>query len=80
MKHFAIDIHTHVEFAGTFDILKKRYSEEEIFDRFAVSVTGRPFWFKGFLAVNLFRLSLLSGEKSPAPKKEKGGCPSPDPG
>jgi len=41
MKHAAIDIHTHVEFAGTFDILKKRYSEEEIFNRFVVSVTGR---------------------------------------
>ncbi len=41
MKHGAIDIHTHVEFAGTFDILKKRYSEEEIFDRFIVSVVGR---------------------------------------
>jgi aminocarboxymuconate-semialdehyde decarboxylase len=41
MKHTAIDIHTHVEFAGTFAILKKRYSEEEIFERFAVSATGR---------------------------------------
>ncbi len=41
MKHAAIDIHTHVEFAGTFAILKKRYSEEEIFDRFVVSATGR---------------------------------------
>jgi len=41
MKHAAIDIHTHVEFAGTFDILKKRYTEEEIFNRFVVSVTGR---------------------------------------
>jgi aminocarboxymuconate-semialdehyde decarboxylase len=41
MKHTAIDIHTHVEFAGTFAILKKRYSEEEIFDRFVVSATGR---------------------------------------
>jgi len=41
MKHSAIDIHTHVEFAGTFDILKKRYTEEEIFNRFVVSVTGR---------------------------------------
>ncbi len=41
MKDGAIDIHTHVEFSGTFDILKKRYSEEEIFDRFIVSVTGR---------------------------------------
>ena len=41
MKQAAIDIHTHVEFAGTFDILKKRYSEEDIFNRFVVSVTGR---------------------------------------
>jgi aminocarboxymuconate-semialdehyde decarboxylase len=41
MKPKGIDIHTHVEFAGTFDILKKRYSEEEIFERFAVSATGR---------------------------------------
>ena len=41
MKPKAIDVHTHVEFAGTFDILKKRYSEEEIFERFAVSATGR---------------------------------------
>ena len=41
MKQTAIDIHTHVEFAGTFAILKKRYSEEEIFDRFIVSATGR---------------------------------------
>ena len=41
MKHDAIDIHTHVEFAGTFDILKKRYTEEEILDRFAASVAGR---------------------------------------
>jgi len=41
MKHAAIDIHNHVEFAGTFDILKKGYTEEEIFNRFVVSVTGR---------------------------------------
>ena len=41
MKPVAIDVHTHVEFAGTFDILKKRYSEEEIFNRFVASVTGR---------------------------------------
>ncbi|MDI7258568.1 MAG: amidohydrolase family protein [Thermodesulfobacteriota bacterium] len=41
MKHPAIDIHTHIEFAGTFDILKKRYTEEEIFTRFVVSATGR---------------------------------------
>jgi len=41
MKPRAIDIHTHVEFAGTLDILKKRYTEEEIFERFVVSATGR---------------------------------------
>jgi len=41
MKHDAIDIHTHVEFAGTMDILKKRYTEAEIFDRFTSSVSGR---------------------------------------
>jgi len=41
MKPDAIDIHTHVEFAGTMDILKKRYTEEEIFDRFTSSVSGR---------------------------------------
>jgi aminocarboxymuconate-semialdehyde decarboxylase len=41
MKHTAIDIHTHVEFAGTFEILKKRYKEDEIFDKFVVSATGR---------------------------------------
>jgi len=41
MKPRAIDIHTHVEFAGTLDILKKRYTEEQIFERFVVSATGR---------------------------------------
>jgi len=41
MKSDAIDIYTHVEFAGTMDILKKRYTEEEIFDRFTSSVSGR---------------------------------------
>ncbi len=41
MKYPAIDIHTHVEFAGTMDILKKRYTEEEIFNRFTSSVSGR---------------------------------------
>jgi len=41
MKHPAVDIHTHVDFAGTFDILKMRYTEEEIFDRFVVAATGR---------------------------------------
>src|SRR3990172_6766559 len=40
MKNTAVDIHTHVEFAGTMDILKKRYSEEEIFSRFTSSVSG----------------------------------------
>jgi aminocarboxymuconate-semialdehyde decarboxylase len=41
MKHSAIDIHTHVDFSGTFDILKKRYTEEEIFERFVVTSVGR---------------------------------------
>jgi aminocarboxymuconate-semialdehyde decarboxylase len=41
MRYAGIDIHNHVEFAGTFDILKKRYSEEELFNRFQVPVTGR---------------------------------------
>lgn len=41
MKYPAIDIHTHVEFAGTMDVLKKRYTEEEIFNRFTSSVSGR---------------------------------------
>jgi len=41
MKPKTIDVHTHVEFAGTFDILKKRYSEEEMFNQFVVAVTGR---------------------------------------
>lgn len=41
MKHTAIDIHTHVEFAGTFDLLKKRYTEDEIFNQFIIPVTGR---------------------------------------
>ena len=41
MKQTAIDIHTHVEFAGTFDLLKKRYTEDEIFNQFIVPVTGR---------------------------------------
>jgi aminocarboxymuconate-semialdehyde decarboxylase len=40
-KPTAIDIHTHVEFSGTFEILKKRYSEEQIFNQFVVAVTGR---------------------------------------
>jgi aminocarboxymuconate-semialdehyde decarboxylase len=40
MKQAAIDVHTHVEFAGTLDILKKRYAEEEIFNRFIVSASG----------------------------------------
>jgi aminocarboxymuconate-semialdehyde decarboxylase len=41
MKPTAIDIHTHAEFPGTFEILKERYSEEEIFDQLIVAVTGR---------------------------------------
>ena len=41
MKQIAIDVHTHVEFAGTFDILKKRYTEEEIFNQFVVPPLGR---------------------------------------
>lgn len=41
MKPTAIDIHTHVEFPGTFDLLKKRYEEDEIFYKFVVSATGR---------------------------------------
>ena len=40
MKHTAIDIHTHVEFADTAAILKKKYTEEEIFSRFVVPATG----------------------------------------
>jgi len=41
MKPSAIDIHTHVDFGGTVDILKKRYTEEEIFERFVVTSVGR---------------------------------------
>ncbi len=41
MKPTAIDIHTHVEFTGAFALLKKRYTEEEIYNRFVVSVAGR---------------------------------------
>jgi len=37
----AIDIHTHVEFAGTYDILRNRYTDGEIFDLFSASVSGR---------------------------------------
>ena len=40
MKHIAIDIHTHVEFADTLSIVKKQYSDEEIFSRFAVAAAG----------------------------------------
>jgi len=40
MKHTAIDIHTHVEFADTATIVKKKYTEEEIFSRFIVPATG----------------------------------------
>ncbi len=41
MKQIAIDVHTHVEFAGTFDLLKKRYTEDEIFNQFVVPPLGR---------------------------------------
>ncbi len=37
----AIDIHTHVEFDGTLDILKRRYGEEEIFNRFTAAASSR---------------------------------------
>jgi aminocarboxymuconate-semialdehyde decarboxylase len=40
MKHTAIDVHTHVEFAETATIVKKKYTEEEIFTRFVVPATG----------------------------------------
>ncbi|MBM4276385.1 MAG: amidohydrolase [Deltaproteobacteria bacterium] len=40
MKPIAIDIHTHVEFADTATILKKKYTEEESFSRFIVPATG----------------------------------------
>jgi len=40
MKQAAIDIHTHVEFADTASILKKKYTEEEMFSRFVVPTTG----------------------------------------
>lgn len=40
MKFSTIDIHTHVEFAGTFDILRRRYSEDEVFNKFVVPATG----------------------------------------
>jgi len=40
MKPLAIDIHTHVEFADTALILKKKYTEEELFSRFVVPTTG----------------------------------------
>jgi aminocarboxymuconate-semialdehyde decarboxylase len=40
MKHFAIDIHTHVEFADAATILKKKYTEEEMFSRFVVPTMG----------------------------------------
>src|SRR5665647_14611 len=40
MKHIAIDIHTHVEFADTLTIVKKQYSDEEIFSRFIVATMG----------------------------------------
>ena len=37
----ATDIHTHVEFEGTLDILKRRYGEEEIFNRFTAPASSR---------------------------------------
>jgi aminocarboxymuconate-semialdehyde decarboxylase len=40
MNHGAIDIHSHVEFADTAAILKKKYTEEEMFSRFVVPTTG----------------------------------------
>jgi aminocarboxymuconate-semialdehyde decarboxylase len=40
MKHTAIDIHTHMEFADTATIVKKKYTEAEIFSRFVVPATG----------------------------------------
>jgi len=40
MKHLAIDIHTHVEFAEAATILKKKYTEEEMFSRFVVPTMG----------------------------------------
>ncbi len=41
MKQIAIDIHTHVEFAEAFDLLKKRYTDQDIFNQFVVPVLGR---------------------------------------
>lgn len=40
MKHFAIDIHTHVEFEKTQSFVSKQYTDEEIFSRFVVAATG----------------------------------------
>jgi aminocarboxymuconate-semialdehyde decarboxylase len=40
MNHIAVDIHTHVEFADTLAIVKKQYSDEEIFSRFVVATMG----------------------------------------
>ncbi len=40
MKHRAIDIHSHVEFADSVTILKKKYTEDEIFSSFIVPATG----------------------------------------
>jgi len=40
MKQGAIDIHSHVEFADTVKITKKRYTEEELFSRFVVPTMG----------------------------------------
>lgn len=40
MNHIAVDIHTHVEFADTLTVVKKQYSDEEIFSRFVVATMG----------------------------------------
>lgn len=40
MSHIAVDIHTHVEFADTLTIVKKQYSDEEVFSRFVVATMG----------------------------------------
>lgn len=40
MEPLTVDIHSHVEFSVTFELLKKRYTEEEIFYKFVVPATG----------------------------------------
>lgn len=37
MKYFVIDIHSHIDFTGSIEIMKKRFSEEEIFSRFQIN-------------------------------------------